>query len=49
MIKMSWENILKEKLVCPMCGKKAFGADAKAKGKYKRQLKCSECGYKKMM
>ncbi len=46
---MSWENILKEKLVCPMCGKKTFGTDAKAKGKYKRQLKCSECGHKQMM
>ena len=48
---MSWENVLKEKLVCPRCGEKTLGTDINAKGKYKRQLKCSDskCGYNKMV
>jgi len=44
---MSWENVLKEKLLCPMCGERSFGVNINAKGREKNMMNCTECGYKK--
>tara|TARA_R110002020_G_scaffold475591_1_gene711151 strand:- start:6549 stop:6689 length:141 start_codon:yes stop_codon:yes gene_type:complete len=42
-------NIIKNpKMLCPICGERAFGVDINAKGRERNIMRCSECGHKQI-